>query len=128
MPPAQRPRARARIWGRSGAVPHAPGRQLKSGITGPDSGNSSFFFSGRSFAIPGTSGPVGLPNFRKRNGPQFAPDLIYWGLRLTAVDLKPRNFGGDIGPQRVDNADGFDLDTGYGFVDARNSTRAIRGF
>jgi subtilisin family serine protease len=109
------------------------------------------------FEIPGTSEPDGIPNFfgtsasaphvaavaalmldqrardidaRKRFfGPRkLTPDLIYWGLRLTADDLKLRNFGGDIGPQRVDNAHGFDLDTGFGFVDAQRALRAIRGF
>jgi hypothetical protein len=58
----------------------------------------------------------------------LSPDLIYGTLRLTADDLKPRNFGGDIGPQRVDNANGFDLDTGFGFVAAQRALRAPRGF
>ena len=49
-------------------------------------------------------------------------------LRLTADDMKLRNFGGDIGPQRVDNANGFDFDTGFGFVDAQRALRATRGF
>ena len=47
---------------------------------------------------------------------------------LTADDMKLRNFGGDIGPQRVDNANGFDFDTGFGFVDAQRALRATRGF
>jgi subtilisin family serine protease len=131
--------------------------RLKPGVTGPDGGNTSFFLFDLDFEIPGTSEPDGLPNFfgtsasaphvaavaalmldqrardidaRKRFfGPRkLTPDLIYWGLRLTADDLKLRNFGGDIGPQRVDNAHGFDLDTGFGFVDAQRALRAIRGF
>jgi hypothetical protein len=49
----------------------------------------------------------------------LSPDLIYLALGLTADDIKLRNFGGDIGPQRVDNA---------GFVDAQRVLRATRGF
>jgi subtilisin family serine protease len=135
----------------------APELRLKPGVTGPDGGNTSFFFMDLDFDIPGTSEPDGLPNFfgtsasaphiaavaalmldqrardiaaRKRFlGPRvLTPDLIYWGLRLTAADLKLRNFGGDTGPQRVDNANGFDFDTGFGFVDAQRALRVIRGF
>ena len=63
------------------------------------------------------------------SGPRkLTPDLIYWAMRLTADDMKLRNFGGDIGPQRVDNANGFDFDTGFGFVDAQRALRATRGF
>ena len=131
--------------------------RLKPGITGPDGGNTSFFLFDLGFEVPGTSEPDGIPNFfgtsasaphvagvaalmldqrardiaaRKRFiGPRnLTPDLIYWALRLTADDLKLRNFGGDIGPQRVDNAQGFDFDTGFGFVDAQRALRATRGF
>jgi subtilisin family serine protease len=134
-----------------------PQVRLKPGVTGPDGGNTSFFIFDLGFTVPGTSEPDGIPNFfgtsasaphvaavaalmldqrardveaRKRFfGPRkLTPDLIYWGLRLTADDLKLRNFGGDIGPQRVDNANGFDFDTGFGFVDARKALRATRGF
>jgi subtilisin family serine protease len=135
----------------------APELRIKPGVTGPDGGNTSFFFFDLDFDIPGTSEADGIPNFfgtsasaphvaavaalmldqrtrdtaaRKRFvGPRnLTPDLIYWGLRLTAGDLKLRNFGGDIGPQRVDNANGFDFDTGFGFVDAQRALRVIRGF
>src|SRR4051812_4937450 len=62
-------------------------------------------------------------------GPRnLPPDAIYWTLRLTADGMKLRNFGGDIGPQRVDNAGGFDFDGGFGFVDAQRALRATRGF
>ncbi len=54
--------------------------------------------------------------------------MIYRALGLTADDMKRRNIGGDIGPQRVDNAYGFDFDTGFGFVDAQRALRATRGF
>ncbi len=135
----------------------APELRLKPGVTGPDGGNTSFFLFDLDFEIPGTAEPDNFPNFfgtsasaphvaavaalmldqrardiskRKRFfGPRkLTPDSIYWALRLTADDMKLRNFGGDIGPQRVDNAAGFDFDTGFGFVDARRALRATRGF
>ncbi len=143
--------------GKNGRRLPVPAVRLKPGVTGPDGGNTSFFFLDLDFEIPGTSEPDGLPNFfgtsasaphvaavaalmhdqRARDisagkhfiGPRrLTPDLIYWALRLTADDLKLRNYGGDIGPQRVDNAAGFDFDTGFGFVDAQRVLRAIRGF
>ena len=145
------------LFGADGRRLDRPIVRLKPGITGPDGGNTSFFFVDLEFEIPGTTEPDGFPNFfgtsaaaphvaavaalmleqrardiaaRKRFlGPRrLSPDLIYWALRLTADDMKLRNFGGDIGPQRVDNARGFDLDTGFGFVDAQRALRATRGF
>ncbi len=134
-----------------------PEVRLKPGVTGPDGGDTSFFLFDLDFEIPGSDEPNGYPNFfgtsaaaphvaavaalildqrardiaaRKRFiGPRnLTPDLIYWSMRLTADDMKLRNFGGDIGPQRVDNANGFDFDTGFGFVDAQRALRATRGF
>ena len=62
-------------------------------------------------------------------GPKkLTPTRSTAALRLTADDMTLRNFGGDIGPQRVDNAEGFDFDTGFGFVDAQRALRATRGF
>ncbi|HEU5137127.1 MAG TPA: hypothetical protein VFU13_18410 [Steroidobacteraceae bacterium] len=145
------------LFGANGRRLGIPVVRLKPGVTGPDGGNTSSFFFDLGFEIPGTSEPDGIPNFfgtsasaphvagvaalildqrardvaaRKRFiGPrQLTPDLIYWALRLTADDMKLRNFGGDIGPQRVDNANGFDFDTGFGFVDAQRALRATRGF
>jgi subtilisin family serine protease len=143
--------------GKNGRRLHTPEIRLKPGVTGPDGGNTTFFFFDLSFEVPGTTEPDGYPNFfgtsaaaphvaavaalildqrsrdiaaRKRFiGPRnLTPDLIYWALRLTADDMTLRNFGGDIGPQRVDNAAGFDFDTGFGFVDAQRALRATRGF
>ncbi len=143
--------------GKNGRRLHTPEIRLKPGVTGPDGGNTTLFFFDLSFAVPGTAEPDGYPNFfgtsasaphvaavaalildqrsrdiaaRKRFiGPRnLTPDLIYWALRLTADDMTLRNFGGDIGPQRVDNAAGFDFDTGFGFVDAQRALRATRGF
>ena len=143
--------------GKNGRRLPFPAVRLKPGVTGPDGGNTSFFFFDLDFEVPGTSEPDGIPNFfgtsasaphvaavaalildqRERDvaarkhfiGPRrLTPDLIYWAIRLTADDMKLRNFGGDIGPQRVDNANGFDFDTGFGFVDAQRALRATRGF
>jgi subtilisin family serine protease len=143
--------------GKNGRRLPFPDVRLKPGVTGPDGGNTSFFFFDLGFEVPGTSEPDGYPNFfgtsasaphvaavaalildqRERDiaarkhfiGPRrLTPDLIYWALRLTADDMKLRNFGGDIGPQRVDNANGYDFDTGFGFVDAQRALRATRGF
>ncbi|HEU4592566.1 MAG TPA: hypothetical protein VFS13_16790 [Steroidobacteraceae bacterium] len=145
------------LFGKNGRRLPFPEIRLKPGVTGPDGGNTSFAFFDLSFEIPGTTEPDGFPNFfgtsasaphvaavaalmldqrqrdvaaRKRFiGPRnLSPDVIYWTLRLTANDMKLRNFGGDIGPQRVDNANGFDFDTGFGFVDAQRALRATRGF
>jgi subtilisin family serine protease len=145
------------LFGKNGRRLPFPQIRLKPGVTGPDGGNTSFAFFDLDFEIPGTDEPDGFPNFfgtsasaphvaavaalmldqrqrdvaaRKRFiGPRnLSPDLIYWALRLTADDMKLRNFGGDIGPQRVDNANGFDFDTGFGFVDAQRALRATRGF
>jgi subtilisin family serine protease len=145
------------LFGKNGKRLPFPEVRLKPGVTGPDGGNPSFFFFDLDFEIPGTAEPDGYPNFfgssaaaphvaavaalmldqRARDiaahkrfiGPRnLSPDLVYWALRLTADDMKLRNFGGDIGPQRVDNANGFDFDTGFGFVDAQRALRATRGF
>lgn len=145
------------FFGAKGRRLNTPVVRLKPGVTGPDGGNTSFFLFDLSFEVPGTSEPDGIPNFfgtsasaphvaavaalmldqRARDvaahkhfaGPRkLTPDLIYWVLRLTADDMKLRNFGGDIGPQRVDNAKGFDFDTGFGFVDAQRALRVTRGF
>ena len=145
------------LFGKNGKRLTFPEIRLKPGVTGPDGGNTSFFYFDLDFEIPGTTEPDGYPNFfgtsasaphvaavaalmldqRARDiaahkrfiGPRnLSPDLVYWALRLTADDMKLRNFGGDIGPQRVDNANGFDFDTGFGFVDAQRALRATRGF
>jgi subtilisin family serine protease len=145
------------LFGPNGRRLPFPEVRLKPGVTGPDGGDTSFFLFDLGFEIPGTDEPNGFPNFfgtsaaaphvaavaalildqrardiaaRKRFiGPRnLTPDLIYWAMRLTADDMTLRNFGGDIGPQRVDNAQGFDFDTGFGFVDAQRALRATRGF
>ncbi len=145
------------LFGANGQRLRAPEIRTKPGVTGPDGGNTTFAFFDLGFEVPGTNEPDGFPNFfgtsasaphvaavaalmldqrardiaaRKRfNGPKIlAPDLVFRALRLTADEMKLRNFGGDIGPQPVDNANGFDLDTGFGFVDAQRALRSTRGF
>ena len=145
------------FFGKNGRRLPVPQIRLKPGVTGPDGGNTTFAFFDLGFEVPGTTEPDGFPNFfgtsasaphvaavaalildqRQRDiaahkrfiGPRnLTPDLIYWAMRLTADDMTLRNFGGDIGPQRVDNAAGFDFDTGFGFVDAQRALRATRGF
>jgi subtilisin family serine protease len=145
------------LLGKNGRRLPFPELRIKPGVTGPDGGNTSFFLVDLDFEIPGTTEPDGFPNFfgtsasaphvaavaalmldqrardiqarRRFIGPRhLTPDAIFWALRLTADDMKLRNFGGDIGPQRVDNANGFDFDTGFGFVDAQRALRATRGF
>ena len=103
---------RARRHSRTSSAPRLPPRTWRRW-------RPSCWISGRATWLPvsASSGPRKL-----------TPDLIYWALRLTADDMKLRNFGGDIGPQRVDNANGFDFDTGFGFVDAQRALRATRGF
>jgi subtilisin family serine protease len=145
------------LFGKNGRRLPVPEVRIKPGVTGPDGGNTSSFFFDLDFEVPGSTEPDGFPNFfgtsaaaphaaavaalildqRARDiadrkhfiGPRnLDPDAIYWAMRLTADDMKLRNFGGDIGPQRVDNAKGFDFDTGFGFVDAQRALRATRGF
>ena len=145
------------FFGKNGRRLPFPEVRAKPGVTGPDGGNTSFFIFDLGFEVPGTAEPDGFPNFfgtsaaaphvaavaalildqrdrdiaaRKRFiGPRnLSPDAVYWAMRLTADDMKLRNFGGDIGPQRVDNANGFDFDTGFGFVDAQRALRLTSGF
>jgi subtilisin family serine protease len=145
------------LFGKGGKRLKFPDIRLKPGITAPDGGNTSFFLFDLGFEVPGTTEPDGYPNFfgtsaaaphaaavaalmldqRNRDiaahkrflGPRvLSPDLVYWALRVTADDLRLRNWGGDIGPQPVDNASGFDFDTGFGFIDAQRALRLTRGF
>jgi subtilisin family serine protease len=129
---------------------------LKPGITAPDGGNTSFFLFNIDFEVPGSTEPDEFPNFfgtsaaaphaaavaalmldkRQRDvaagkrfiGPRkLSPQLIYAAMRLTADDMRLRNFGGEIGPQPVAGAAGFDLDTGFGMLDASRAVRAVAG-
>jgi subtilisin family serine protease len=132
-----------------------PQVRIKPGVTGPDGGNTSFFLFDLSFEVPGTAEPDGFPNFfgtsasaphvaavaalmldlRARDieaskrflGPRkLSPDYIYWVMRLTADDIRLRNFGGEIGPQPIGTF--FDFDSGFGFVNAPRALAVIKGF
>lgn len=134
-----------------------PQVRLKPGVTGPDGGNTTFFFSTLETEIPGSTEPDGFPNFfgTSASAPhvgavaalmldahardiaagtsfigseRLPPFLVYSVLRLTADDMRLRNFGGDIGPVLVAGAPGFDFDTGFGFVDAVRALQAISSF
>jgi subtilisin family serine protease len=144
------------LFGSRGQRLHFPLILLKPGITAPDGGNTSFFLFNLGFDVPGSSEDDEFPNFfgtsaaaphaaavaalmldkRQRDiaagkrffGPRkLSPQLIYAAMRLTADDMRLRNFGGEIGPQPVPGAAGFDLDTGFGMLDASRAVRAVAG-
>jgi subtilisin family serine protease len=133
-----------------------PDIRLKPGVTGPDGGDTTFFFFDLDQAIPGTTEPDGFPNFfgtsasaphvaaiaalmldkRQRDidahkqfaGPsELAPQDIYRALRLTAQDITARA-GITSGPFPIDNGQGFDFDSGFGFVDGIRAIQLISGF
>ncbi|HZF26472.1 MAG TPA: hypothetical protein VEZ88_09450 [Steroidobacteraceae bacterium] len=133
-----------------------PDVRLKPGVTGPDGGNTTFFFFDLDVAIPGTTEPDGFPNFfgtsasaphvaaigalmldkRQRDiaahkhflGPKdLSPDVMYWALRVTAQDVRARA-GITSGPFPIDHGRGFDFDSGFGFVDAVRAIQLISGF
>ena len=116
-----------------------PQVRLKPGVTGPDGGNSSFFYSLFPYEVPGSTEPDAFPNFfgtsasaphvaaiaalmidkqSRAHRPPLSPDRIYRILEETAKDmhlaagraLEPFPF--PFGSQ------GFDFDSGFGLVDA----------
>ncbi|WP_437957622.1 S8 family serine peptidase [Sorangium sp. So ce119] len=139
------------LFGDRGERLSFPHLRLKPGVTGPDGGNTTFFIADLAMRIPGTGEPDGFPNFfgtsasaphvaavaalmidrrardiaRRFSSEQLSPFEIYGALERTADDVRLRNFGGDIGPQRVPGALGFDFDSGFGFVDAARAVRAV---
>ncbi|KYG05396.1 hypothetical protein BE21_40950 [Sorangium cellulosum] len=131
-----------------------PDVRLKPGVTGPDGGNTTFFFAPITVEIPGSTEPDQFPNFfgTSASAPHVAavaalmldarardvaagtsilgahrlpPSLVYLVLRLTAEDMRLRDLGGEIGPVPVEGARGFDFETGFGFVDAVRALRAV---
>ena len=133
--------------GRRFAVPRV---RSKPGITGPDGGNTSFFFS-RYTDPPVANEPDQFPNFfgtsasaphvagiaalmieqmmRNRGGAhvprRLRPDFIITTLRATSDDMKYRA-GRITPPSPVDHPNRFDFDTGYGFVDAVKALTAVK--
>jgi subtilisin family serine protease len=134
----------------------APEIRIKPGVTGPDGGDTTFFFFDLDEPITGTNEPDGFPNFfgtsasaphvaaigalmldkRQRDidahkhfiGPKkLSPETMYWALRLTAQDIRARA-GMVSGPFPIDHGRGFDLDSGFGFVDAVRAIELISGF
>ena len=111
----------------------------KPQVTGPDGGNSTFFYSVYTATVPGSTEPDVYPNFfgtsaaaphvasiaalmidkqTRAGGVALSPDAIYGILQDTAKDLRYRA-GRTIEPYPFPyGTKGFDFDSGYGFVDA----------
>jgi subtilisin family serine protease len=126
----------------------------KPGVIGPDAGNTSFFYFKLGFNVPGSTEDDLFPNFSGTSAaaPHVAgvaallldrrardlaahrqvppphtltPTALYNVIRRSASDMRLRNLGGNLGPQRVGPSAGFDYDTGYGLVDAVGALQAI---
>jgi hypothetical protein len=54
------------------------------------------------------------------------PDFLFWVLRATAQDMRFRA-GQRTAPTRYDDPNGYDVDSGYGFVDAVRALNAVKG-
>jgi subtilisin family serine protease len=142
------------LFDRAGRRLDAAQWRTKPGVTGPDAGNTSFFYFKLGFNVPGTSEDDAFPNFSGTSAaaPHVAgvaallldkrardiaarrpvpaprvltPAAIYNALRSTASDMRLRNLGGNLGPQPVNAGDGFDYDAGFGLVDAVGALQAI---
>jgi subtilisin family serine protease len=134
----------------AGGVPiffNAAGNRLRSPqvrqkpeVTGPDGGNSTFFYSVYTATVPGSTEPDAFPNFfgtsaaaphvaaiaalmmdkqARAKGPKLSPDQITGILESTAKDMRFRA-GRTIAPYVFPyGTQGPDFDSGYGFVDAQ---------
>ncbi len=58
---------------------------------------------------------------------KLAPQDIYRALQSTAQDITARA-GISSGPFPIDNGQGFDFDSGFGFVDGIRAIQLISGF
>lgn len=132
-----------------------PEVRVKPGVTGPDGGDTTFFYADLTGPIPGTDEPNGNPNFfgtsasaphvaaigalmldkrrrdvtdnRRYSGPrELSPDAMYGALRSTAQDIRLRA-GIVSGPFEIAHGRGYDYDSGFGFVDAVGAIQAISG-
>ena len=137
------------VYSSAGGVPilfDTAGRRLrepqvrrKPGLSGPDGGNTTFFFSLLSAYVPGSTEPDSFPNFfgtsaaaphvvavaalmidghRRKHGARLSPGSIYNTATEHAGHSPP---GGDHHPFRIDHGEGFDFDSGYGFLIARRA-------
>ena len=130
-----------------------PEVRLKPGVTGPDGGNTSFFFSRTTDPRVGGGEPDVYPNFfgtsasaphvaaiaalmleqMKKNGPghfiqlpaKLVPDFIFTTLRATAGDIKWRA-ARTIAPYPIEHPNGFDFDSGFGYVDAVKALTVVK--
>ncbi len=127
--------------------------RTKPGVTGPDAGNTTFFYFKLGFNVPGSSEDDAFPNFsgtsaaaphvaavaallldkrardiaarRLAATARLTPAALYNVLRSTASDMRLRNLGGNLGPQPLNAGEGFDYDAGFGLVDAVGALQAI---
>jgi subtilisin family serine protease len=130
---------------------------FKPGVTGPDGGNTTFFYSNETITAPGE--PDDFPNFygtsasaphvaavaalmldqRARDisahkhfvGPRtLTPDLIYAALRLSAEDIKRRSLAkaDPAATEPLNHAQGYDPDSGFGLVNAAKALKLTKGF
>ena len=116
---------------------------FKPGVTGPDDGNTTFFFFNQTTPAPGE--PDDFPNFfgtsaaaphvaavaalmlEKRKG--LRPAEIYTVLRATAEDIRLRALDtrDPKATEPIANSRGFDFDSGFGLVNAQAALKAISG-
>ncbi len=123
-----------------GTVKAAPEIRVKPGVTGPDGGNTTFFFPssldlegdgfpnffGTSASAPHVAGVAALlleacneDDDCSEEGGGLTPAEIHSFLRSTATDMDdPFTAGFDVS---------FDEQTGFGFVDACEALAALRG-
>jgi subtilisin family serine protease len=131
---------------------------FKPGVTGPDGGNTTFFYFNMTAKAPGGE-PDSYPNFfgtsaaaphvaavaalmldqRNRDnaehkhcpgGGELTPDLIYAALRLSAEDIKRQSFAtaDPTATEPLAHPEGFDFDSGFGLVNAQKALQLVKGF